>query len=144
MADDRKLAFLVWTVTLTVGANHSFVFLVDCPSQEFHYQRTRVTVDTVWTQCGAQSYCPEKQMLRVVGLILVASYQNVKNSCQSEPNNSNNGQMWLKFIRNSYFERRISTASLLLCSTRLHLTGAVTPSELALGVGGLEVLRRIF
>ena len=83
-------------------------------------------------------------MLRVVGLILVASYQNVKNSCQSEPNNSNNGQMWLKFIRNSYFERRISTASLLLCSTRLHLTGAVTPSELALGVGGLEVLRRIF
>jgi len=40
--------------------------------------------------------------------------------------------MWLKFIRNSYFERRISAASLLLCSTRLHLTGAVTPSELAL------------
>ena len=100
------------------------------------------------TLCGAQSYCPEKQMLRVVGLILVASYQNVKNSCQSEPNNSNNGQMWLmigsKFIRNSYFERGISAASLLLCSTRLHLTGAVTPSELALGVGGLEVLRRIF
>ena len=35
-----------------------------------------------------------------------------------------------KFIRNSYIERGISPASLLLFATRLHLTRAVTPSEL--------------